>query len=309
MSDIKLFQINKKNVQELPGRAATVEKSLQATMEAHLESFLGIRFLASEYVTGKKHRGRIDTLGLDENGCPVIIEYKRAMNENVINQGLFYLDWLLDHKAEFQLLTEKILGKKVADDIEWSGPRLICIAGDFTRYDEHAVAHMNRNIELIRYRKYGNELLLLELVNAATSQSTTQPGDTIPAGNGGGGKKVIHKHVDQLLRESSQSLQDLYEELRAFLLALGDDVQEKTLKFYFSFKTIRNFVCVDVKPRNSELLVYVKVAPDTVEIVPGFMRDVRTIGHFGTGDLELAVRNKDDLERAKPFMVRSYESA
>ena len=55
-------------------------------------------------LTGAKHRGRIDTLGLDENGCPVIVEYKRHNNENVINQGLFYPDWLFDHKADFRLL-------------------------------------------------------------------------------------------------------------------------------------------------------------------------------------------------------------
>lgn len=61
-------------------------------MERHLETFLGVRFLATEYETGKTHRGRIDTLGIDENNSPVIIEYKRSSNENVINQGLFYLD-------------------------------------------------------------------------------------------------------------------------------------------------------------------------------------------------------------------------
>ena len=66
--------------------------------------------LASEYSTGPKHGGRIDTLGIDENGNPVIIEYKRATNENVINQGLFYLDWLLDHRAEFKLLVMERLG-------------------------------------------------------------------------------------------------------------------------------------------------------------------------------------------------------
>lgn len=74
-----------------------LEKSLQSLIDQNLDTFLGIRFLASEYSTGKTHGGRIDTLGIDENGCPCIIEYKRASNENVINQGLFYLDWLLDH--------------------------------------------------------------------------------------------------------------------------------------------------------------------------------------------------------------------
>ena len=85
MSDIKLFQITNNRVTELEGKSVTFEKSLQSLLEKHLESFLGVTFLASEYSTGTKHSGRIDTLGIDENNCPVIIEYKRSTNENVIN--------------------------------------------------------------------------------------------------------------------------------------------------------------------------------------------------------------------------------
>ena len=101
MSDIQLFRLSSGSVTELPGRAAAIERQLQSLIEAQMPAFLGVRFLASEYATGKTHKGRIDTLGLDENGCPVIVEYKRHSNENVINQGLFYLDWLMDHQAEF----------------------------------------------------------------------------------------------------------------------------------------------------------------------------------------------------------------
>jgi hypothetical protein len=139
MSDIKIFRIGNSGANELKGSSVALEKSLQTLIEKHLEIFLGVRFLASEYSTGAKHGGRIDTLGIDENDCPVIIEYKRALNENVINQGLYYLDWLLDHKAEFKLLVMKELGQEVANQIEWSSPRLLCIAGDFNKYDEHAV--------------------------------------------------------------------------------------------------------------------------------------------------------------------------
>lgn len=71
------------------GKAVAVEKSLQLIIERHLETFLGVPFLASEYSTGKRHADRIDTLGINENNSPVIIEYKRSLNENVINQGLF----------------------------------------------------------------------------------------------------------------------------------------------------------------------------------------------------------------------------
>ena len=71
----------------------------------------------------------------------------------------------MDHKGEFELLALKTLGADVSEAIEWRGPRLLCIAGDFSKYDVHAVQQMNRNIGLIRYQKYGDELLLLELVN------------------------------------------------------------------------------------------------------------------------------------------------
>ncbi len=175
MGDIKLFHIASDHVTELPEQSVAVEKSLQTLIERHLDALLGVRFLASEYSTGKTHGGRIDTLGIDENGFPVIIEYKRALNENVINQGLFYLDWLLDHKGEFELKVLKTLGQSAASEIDWTGPRLICIAGSYTNYDEYAVKQINRNIELIRYRKYGEELLLLEQVNvvSATPLATT----------------------------------------------------------------------------------------------------------------------------------------
>ena len=112
MSDLKLFRTNKGSATEIPSQSVELEKSLQTLIEANLETMLGIRFLGSEYATGKTHGGRIDTLGIDENSCPVIVEYKRALNENVINQGLFYLDWLLDHKAEFMLLVIDKYGRK-----------------------------------------------------------------------------------------------------------------------------------------------------------------------------------------------------
>lgn len=318
MSDIKLFLIGSAGVLELEGKSAAVEKSIQILIEKNLEAFLGVRFLATEYVTGKTHGGRIDSLGIDENNCPVIIEYKRSLNENVINQGLFYLDWLLDHKAEFQLLVMKKVGAEAADTIDWKGTRLLCIAGDFTRYDQHAVQQINRSIELIRYRRYGEELLLLELVNATTATSAAGGSATISGGGsgapeaGGGAKKsgkTGYKTVGEYLAQSPQPLKDLFEQLQAFLLALGDDVQLKELQYYFAYKRIKNFACVEVHPANGQLLVFVKVDPDSVTLEQGFSRDVRSIGHFGTGDLELRISSAADLEKAKPYLLSSYEAS
>ncbi len=306
MSDIKLFKLGKETVEELEGKSVGLEKSLQSLIEKNLEAFLGVRFLATEHSTGKTHGGRIDTLGIDENHCPVIIEYKRTINENVINQGLFYLDWLLDHKAEFKWLVMDKLGKDEAEQVEWNGPRLLCIAGDFTKYDEHAVQQINRNIELMRYRKYGNEFLLFELVNSV--QATGAPEKT-PASTKGG---IKYKTVSEFLDDAPQDVKDRFESLKAFLFALGDDVQMKTLKFYFAFKRIKNFACVEVHPKNKTILIFVKVNPDMLDMASlgeNFARDVRNIGHFGTGDLEIRIKSDDDFEKAKPLLIDSYEAS
>jgi predicted transport protein len=102
-------------------------------------------------------------------------------------------------------------------------------------------------------------------------------------------------------------LRDLFQALEAFLMALGDDVSKKTLKMYFAFRRIKNFACVEVHTHSNSLLLFVKVDPDSVMLEKGFSRDVRRIGHFGTGDLEIRLSSMDDLERAKPLILKSYE--
>ena len=298
MSDIKLFRVGEKGAEELPRRSVGLEKSLQTLIEKNLVSLLGVRFLASEYDTGRRHKGRIDTLGIDENNSPVIIEYKRADNQNVINQGLFYLDWLLDHQAEFVANVSDRLGVRVADEVDWSGPRLLCIAGDFTRYDEHAVMQIDRNIELIRYQKYGDDLLLLERVYATTTEpkrGKRKPGST------------EYKTVTEALSDASKEVKDRYDTLKGIILDFGDDVDIKTLKFYFAFRRIKNFATVCITPEKGCIYIILKVDPKSITLEPGFTRDVTEIGHMGAGGLEVAINSDEDLNKAIPLIRKSYE--
>ncbi len=48
MGDLKLFHVNVGGAQQLPGKQSGLEKSLQNLIEAHLETLLGVRFLATE---------------------------------------------------------------------------------------------------------------------------------------------------------------------------------------------------------------------------------------------------------------------
>jgi len=277
-----------------------LEKSLQDIFEKNLEALLGVRFLASEFVTNEG--GRMDTLGIDENGFPVIIEYKRSSNENVINQGLFYLNWLMNHRKDFEWLVLNRFSIEEAKKVDWSGPRLICIAGDFTRYDEHAVKQMNRNIDLIRYRKFEGNFLLLEQLTTASSV-TTGIAQQIT------GMKTKYTTVSEYLEKASPELRDRYATVAAFLSGLGDDVTEKVTEYYVAFRRIKNFACVEVRVQMGNVLIYVKLDPTSIVLEDGFTRDVRKIGHYGTGDLEIVIRNHADFEKAMPLLERAYNGA
>jgi len=307
MSDLKIFSVTDGAAVELPATGVALERELQVLLEKNLESIFGVRYLASEYSTGKVHRGRIDSLGLDETGSPVILEYKRFTNENVINQGLFYLDWLLDHQAEFRLLVEEQLGREVALKIDWSAPRLICVAGDFTRYDEYAVRQIDRNVELVRYRVYGTGLLAIELVTSTATSSSTAPLKSSPISEVA--TKVVPKRtrVSDLLERSDAELTSLYEDFDAFAMTLGDDVVKNERQDYFAYRRLKNFACVEIHPNSKNLLVYLKLDPQTVEPVGGLIRDVSNIGHFGTGDVEVRIKDRSSWDLLEELTRRAYE--
>lgn len=295
MSEIKLFGIKDK-VKELTSSEVILEKELQNLIERNMEKFFGVRFLKREYVITN---GRMDSIGIDENNCPVIFEYKRSINENVINQGLFYLDWLLDHKADFKLLVLEKLGKKVADAIDWSVPCVICIANDFTKFDIHAVNQMQRNIKLVKYKKYDDELILFEHLNAPNVKPLNND-DNIEGNNTISSQKT---HVEKL-KAVPEKIKNLYDEICNYIESLGDDIVSNQLKLYIAYKKVQNIICIEIY--NKQIILFLKINPENVEIEEGFTRDMRSVGHYGTGDLQITIKNEEDFKKAKALIDRVY---
>ncbi|TXJ76704.1 DUF91 domain-containing protein [Streptomyces lavendulae] len=275
---------------------ADVEADVQDLVEEHMETMLGIRFLASEYVIDCVDGGRIDSLGIDENGAPVIVEYKRGTDAGVINQGLYYMAWLTSHKGAFRSLVRDRLGVTAASQILWSGPRLICVVGDFTRYDAHAVREHRRSIDLVRYRYFGSDHFGLETVASVTGQSVAS--------------RRVRRQTAGLptVRRQDSAMTELAAAVDEVLVGLGDGVTRVQRKQYRAYQRLRNFACV-CPPQQTKLLVYLKADPKGVDLVPGFTRDVTQVGHHGTGDLELQLRTERDLERAQDLFRLSYAAA
>jgi predicted transport protein len=74
---------------------------------------------------------------------------------------------------------------------------------------------------------------------------------------------------------------------------------------YIAYKTRQNLACLQTYKK--KLTLYLKLNPDEVKPMPSQCRDVREIGHFGTGDFELTTKDMNDFEETKNFNNEAYK--
>lgn len=303
-----LFSLQANKVNQIKPAIFAKERELQRLFEANLVALLGVQFIATEFSTGDRQRGRIDTLGLDQDGSPVIIEYKKSGNENIINQGLFYLDWLVDHKGDFTIAAQKALGKEI--EIDWSRPRLILIAEFFSEYDKFAANRIGANMELWTFRRYGEELLYLDPIYVADAprekvKKTEKQQEKEKE------KEEIHETpmytLEGHLKGKPQTMRSLFEELRERIFTLDAEgaIIEKANKHYMVYKHGKNFCQVWIQ--NSQLKLWLDIPFAELEDPYKLAKDVSTVGHWGTGDVEVNLDDESQLDKVMPLIEQSFQ--
>jgi len=302
-----LYQIKQQTVHQIKPSSFKNERELQKLFEENLEPLLGVRFVASEFTTGDRQRGRIDSLGVDQDGTPVIVEYKKSGKENVINQGLFYLDWLVDHKGDFTLVAQEALGKDI--ELDWSSPRLILVAESFSEYDKYAVNRIGANIQLWTYRRYGTDFLFLESIFATINQKASKKEKPTAATTTSDDIEVIEEVIytlDDHLKGKSEDVKILFEALkeRIFALNVDNDVLEKPNKIYISYKHGKNFC--EVRPQSKEIKIWLDIPYGDLDDPKKISRDVSNVGHYGTGEVETKLGSLAELEDVMYLVEQSY---
>jgi len=286
-----IFQVYNNKIKQLKTSNFRSEKDLQVLVENNLEEIFGIKFIASEFSTGEKHGGRIDTLGLDENNSPVIIEYKWGENNNVINQGLFYLDWLVDHTGNFQVVVERKLGKKIK--IDWSQPRLMLIAQSFNKYDKYAINRMSENIELWTYSLYENGILEVNI--EGSSQADNKKGKRIT--------KIEYAKYDlnYHLNKTSKELQQKFNEIRERILELPNIQEKPEQKSGVTYRTTKSFCRFEFRKNSINLLLREPTYTDPKQLV-------KDITSFEWGYKGLVKIDKvSDVDYLFSLIKQSYE--
>ena len=85
---------------------------------------------------------------------------------------------------------------------------------------------------------------------------------------------------------------------------LASDITETKLKLYTAFKKMKNIICVELSP--SKITLYLKLPVDSISYETGFSRDASNVGHWGTGDVELTIKESADFQKAKSLIERAY---
>lgn len=293
-------------LQESNGQLKTVartefktEKELQTLVENNLEEIFGCRVVATEFSTGSLHSGRIDTLAISEDGNPVIIEYKKVENSNLVTQGLFYLDWLKDHKGDFQVAVQKKLGSV---EIDWSNIRVLCIAPSFDRYSLHAVHHMGVGLELWQYHRYANGVLELEeIFRSSNIKKSERPRGASKDGTGRIDESTEYS-IARHTKKGNENVKALFVEIDEFILSLNPSIVAVPQKVYIAYKFAKNIASVEVLSRKIKIWI-----PLTWRAgMPSIAKDVTNIGHYGTGNLELVIENSAHVEEAQALIKEAY---
>lgn len=308
-----LFTRNGFDVEIVRPKKFSNEKELQNLFEKNLSTVFNCRFVASEHSTGPIHGGRIDTLAISEENNPVIIEYKTIESSQLINQSLYYLSWINDHRGDYEVAVRKGISD-LNGEIDWSEIRVICIAPEFKKYDIHAVQMMGANIELWQYRYYENDALLLEEIFRKSAPVTSEMGTSTGKNQvmvEAGKKAALTRATGVYQYEEHQKKiqagkQDALADLRQFLLDLDESVEEVPKKFYVAYKISQNFACVEV--HKNKILIYLKIDAKELDEIPANCRDVKGIGHYGTGDFEVSVSNAEELVVAKSLITTSFNN-
>jgi predicted transport protein len=302
-----LFEIlpDQNTLRQLSANQEKNERLLQRLIEENLKQVFNTQFIASEFVLSGEP-GRIDTLGLDANGSPTIIEYKRSRDDTVVGQGLTYVGWLRKHQGDFEIAAKRKLQSDVT--INWARVRLIIVAYDFNKWDMGNAEGADRRteIELWRYIKYEKNYLFLE--QSYPRNITSAPAVAMPITEAVTNADAETYTVQEHAQHGDETIGALFLSLRNKILSLAGDegeIIETPRQKYVAYRHGRNFCEVEVQKQTVK--VYVDVLFNELEERPEIASDVSQKRHWGTGSTLFRLKTAEDVNSVMKAISQSYQ--
>lgn len=270
-----------------------LEKEIQSIFENNLQEIMGLQLVKSEFAIKNK---RIDSLAYDkQTNAFIIIEYKRDKNYSVVDQGLTYLNLMLQNKAEFILTYNETLKDTLhSKDVDWSQSRVAFVSPSFTENQISASDFKDFGIELWEVKQFDNNTISINSIKKSSGAPSIKP----LLENSEKLKEVkenikVYTEEDHYNNGSDTSI-ELYEKFKSAILNLADGVEIIPQKFYIAFKKGSNISDIEMQKKGLKIFINAKIG--TLDDPKGLAKDVSSIGHRGNGDYQIQIENDKDLE-------------
>ena len=292
---MQLFNIKHDKLNSIDEQPFKLEKDIQNLFEKNLQTISNLKFVKSEFAV-KDYR--IDTLAYDtEAKAFVIIEYKKGSNLSVIDQGVTYLNLMLEYKANFIIeYNESCKENLKRNQIDWSQSRIIFVAPAFTEYQKQSTNFKDLPIELWEIKKFENNLISINPVKKSKSAPTIS---NVQKNKNSKLAKVTREIVvyDEAyhLKDHSDDVLELYDIFKNAILTLSPDLEITPQKLYIAFKRGKNNI-VSIHLQNQSLKMWINAKKGFLDDPKNITKDVSQLGHWGTGDYEIIVSDSKYLE-------------
>ena len=278
---------------EIKERNFKLEKDIQKLFESNLINITGLQFIKSEFIIKSN---RIDTLAFDtENKSFIIIEYKRDRNYSVIDQGVSYLNLMLEYKADFIVEYNESLHRSLKrEEVDWSQSKVIFVSSSFTDFQKQSTNFKDLSIELWEIKQYENDVILINPLKKSSTAPSIKP---IAKQNEQLQKVAKELKIfteDEHLARVSDDISELYFQFRTAIINLNPDIEVQPKKDYIAFKKGTNVVDISILKKGLKLWINLK--KEKLDDPKNLTRDVSEIGHWGNGDYELILSDDVNLE-------------
>jgi len=257
--------------------SSTPEKELQKYVEKHLELFFQCFHLKSFY---KIPGGEIDTLAITNKGMPCIIEFKHKVDDKIINQIVFYYDWLHERSTKYEF--ERIVKENERTSsliVDWSEVRLITVAKEYSKWDISLIKHLDTNIECYAYSYHKDELdIHLDPIINQHKKNNISSASNLKRSN-----KTIT--LDDHREKMNQEFKLFFDDFRREVLSLADNIEEGFVPEYIKYVVNTTFLAVHI--RKKWLILQLRVDTNTFQDPKNISKDISQRGWSVTRELKL----------------------
>ncbi|MDR1715185.1 MAG: DUF5655 domain-containing protein [Prevotella sp.] len=292
---MQLYHQQKNTLSNLKEKTFKLEKDIQKLFESNIEQITSFKFVRTEF---SLKNVRFDTLAFDEESKSfVIIEYKRDRNYSVVDQGVSYLNLMLEYKADFIVEYNESCNKKLKrDDVDWSQSKVIFVAPSFTSFQKQSSNFKDLPIELWEIKQFENDIIVINPIKKSSSAPSIKQVQSSPNNTEISNvvKEIVVYDEDRFLQNKSDDIIELYNIYKEAILNLAPNIEALPLKWVMMFKTDRKFAYIEIQKKNLKLWVNLKRGQ--LDDSKGLARDVSSVGHAGNGDYELTITDTENLE-------------